>query len=41
MDDDALASVDRKVTERMEARAKRFNMDNAAKYDDIVQLYDR
>ncbi len=41
VEDDEMSAVDRKVTERMEARAKRFNLETSAKYDDLVQLYNR
>ena len=36
--------LDRQITEKMSARAKRFNIQGAGshvKYEDIVQLYER
>lgn len=33
--------LDREVTQKMEARAKRFNMTGTVNYEDIVALYER
>jgi hypothetical protein len=39
----ASAGIDRSVTEKMEARARRFNLDEKGivRFDEIVKLYDQ